>query len=139
LHMYTDLFNAFLLGDNTLRIYKKDKLIFSSDRDRLMPLLEYLDGTSPRPGKVVIFDKIVGNAAALLLVIADCGEIYSPLGSRLAIKTLDKHGIKHFFNETVPYIQQDNKIDMCPMEKLSLGKTPAEFHEVMKNLIKQED
>ncbi|MFC1901239.1 DUF1893 domain-containing protein [Chloroflexota bacterium] len=137
--MYTDFFNEFLSSDNTLRVYSEDKLIFSSDKDRLLPLLEYLSTFSPRREQVVVFDKIVGNAAALLLVIADCREIYSPLGSQLAIKTLDKYGIKHNFLETVPFIQQANKVDMCPMEQLSLDKTPEEFHQVMKELTKQED
>ncbi len=137
--MYTDLFSDFLSSKNTLRIYENSRLIFSSGRDRLLPLLEYLDSSPPPLGQVVIFDKIVGNAAALLLVIANCSEIYSPLGSKLAIKTLDEHRIRHFFNETVPRILQDNGVDLCPMEQLSLGKTPEEFHEIMKNLIKQED
>ena len=137
--MSADLFDEFLLSENTLRVYSEDKLIFSSDRDRLLPLLEYLDAFSPLPEQVVVFDKIVGNAAALLLVIAGCREIYSPLGSRLAIKSLEKYGIKYKFGETVDYIQQANRVDMCPMEQLSLDKTPEEFHRVMKDLIEQED
>ena len=135
----TDLFDEFLLSENTLRVYNEDRLIFSSDRDRLLPLLEYLDTFFPLPEQVAVFDKIVGNAAALLLVIANCREVYSPLGSRLAIKTLEKYGIIYTFTETVDYIQQENRVDMCPMEKLSLDKTPEEFHRVMKDLIKQED
>ena len=136
--MYVDLFNEFLTSDDTLRIYEDSTLIFSSGKDRLLPLLEYLDGLSGNPPHVVIFDKIIGNAAALLCVIANCQEVYSPLGSQLAIKTLDKYGIKYHFSETVPYIQQPSK-EMCPMEKLSLDKTPEGFHETMKGLIKQED
>jgi len=119
-------------------LYEDSKPIFSSEKARLLPLLEYLDGFSPRPRQVVIFDKIVGNAAALLSLIAGCREVYSPMGSHFAIETLDKYGIKYHFTETVPYIQQANRIDMCPMEKLSLGKTPEEFHETMRDLIKQE-
>ena len=136
--MLSDLFNDFLASDETLRVYKDDTLVFSSDKDRLVPLLEYLEGSSSNPRQVVIFDKITGNAAALLSVIADCREACSPLGSELAIKTLDKYGIEYHFTETVPFIQQPNK-DMCPMEKLSLDKTPEEFHEIMKSLIKGED
>ncbi len=136
---HTDLFKEFLSSENTLRIYNEDKLIFSSDRDRLLPLLEYLDTFTPLPEQVAVFDKIVGNAAALLLVIANCREVHSPLGSRLAIKTLEQHGIKYTFDEIVDYIQQENKVDMCPMEQLSLDKTPEEFHRVMKDLTKQED
>ncbi|MFC2038280.1 DUF1893 domain-containing protein [Chloroflexota bacterium] len=133
--MNSDLFNDFLNSTNTLQIYAEDKLVFSSDKDRLRPLLEYLGEVADPPPQVVIFDRVVGNAAALLAVRANSIEIYSPMGSELAVESLDKYGIKHHFNEIVPYIQQPNK-EMCPMEKLSLGKTPEEFHETMKNLIK---
>jgi hypothetical protein len=136
--MYADLFNEFLISKDTLWIYENSKLIFSSEKDRLLPLLEYLDRFSPRPRQVVIFDKVIGNAAALLCVVANCQEVYSPLGSQFAIKTLDKYGIKYNFTETVPYIQQPSK-EMCPMEKLSLDRAPEEFHEIMKGLVKQGD
>ena len=136
--MNTDLFEEFLTSDDTLRVYENSTLVFSSEKDRLLPLLEYLGGLSSNPPQVVIFDKIIGNAAALLCVIANCREVYSPLGSQLAVRTLEKYGIKYNFSETIPYIQQPSK-EMCPMEKLSQDKTPEVFHETMKGLVKQED
>ncbi len=45
--MYTDLFSAFLDSDDTLRIYRDETLIFSSDKDRLLPLMEYLADNKP--------------------------------------------------------------------------------------------
>ena len=134
--MYTPLFNAFLVSDDTLRVYKDSKLLFSSNKERLLPLLEYIDRFAPHHRLVLIFDKIMGNAAALLSVEASCQEVYSPLGSQLAINTLEKYGIKYHITEIVPYIQQPNGEDMCPMEKLSLDKGPEEFYEVMKAIIK---
>jgi hypothetical protein len=136
--MYEDLYDDFLAGNDTLRIYEGSRLIFSSGKDRLLPLLEYLDSPVFHPGRVVVFDKILGNAATLLAVIAGCREAYSPLGSRYAIETLEKHDIEYHFTEVVPYIQQPGG-EICPMEKLSLGKTPEEFHAVMKDLVRKGD
>jgi hypothetical protein len=133
--MYTDLYNAFLDSDDTLRIYRDGTLIFSSDKDRLLPLMEYLADFKPRRQPVTIFDKIMGNAAALLAVKARCREVYSPLGSDLAIKTLEKYGIEYHLTETVPYIMRPDGKGMCPMEKLSIDKTPEEFYREMKNRI----
>ena len=130
--MYQPFFNEFLTSKNTLRVYKSSQLIFSSDKDRLLPLLEYLDKFGSHHQKVVIFDKIVGRAAALLLIQANCREVYSPLGSQLAIKVLDEYGIKHHLTQTVPCIQKPNK-DMCPMEALSIGKEPEEFYQLIRN------
>jgi hypothetical protein len=136
--MYTFLYNEFTASDDALRVYQDNKLIFSSRKDRLLPLLEYIDGFAPHHQKVIIFDKIVGNAAALLSIKAGCREIYSPLGSQIAIRTLEKYGIEYHINEVVPYIQQANREDMCPMEKLSLDKGPEEFYKVLRDAIKQE-
>ena len=96
-----------------------------------MPLMEYLSGTASQHQKVTIFDKVMGNAAALLSVKAGCGEVWSPLGSELAIETFKKYGIVHHLNATVPYIAQADGKNMCPMEKLSIDKEPEEFYRIM--------
>lgn len=133
--MYARLFNRFLTGSDTLQVYKGSKLLFASNKDRLLPLLEYINRFA-HYHQVVIFDKIMGNAAALLAVKASCREVYSPLGSQLAIKTLDKYHIKYHLSETVPRIQKPNGEDMCPMEKLSTNREPEEFYELIGNAIK---
>ena len=72
---------------------------------------------------------MVGNAAALLLERIFCREVYSPLGSELAGETLRRSGIDYHFTEITPYIRGRGQEDMCPMEKLSLGKSPEEFYQ----------
>jgi len=133
--MHEPLFNQFLTSNYTLRVYEGDQLIFESNKDRLLPLLEYIDRFAIYHQKVVIFDKIMGNAAALLSVKANCQEVYSPLGSQFAVKTLDKYGIKYHLAEIVPCIQKANGEDMCPMEKLSIDKEVEEFYEVIKDIV----
>jgi len=133
--MYARLFNEFLISGDTLRVYKDDKLLFASNKDRLLPLLEYIDRFVSYHQQVVIFDKIMGNAAALLCVKATCQEVHSPLGSQLAIKTLDKYGIKYHLTEIVPYIQKADGEGMCLMERLSINKEPGEFYEIVKNKV----
>jgi len=134
--MHQHFFDEFLASDYTLLVYEGDQLIFFSDKDRLLPLLEYIDSFAAYHQRVVIFDKIMGNAAALLSVKASCQEVYSPLGSRLAIRTLDRYGIKYHLAEIVPYIQKPGGGDMCPMERLSINQETEEFYEVIKNIIK---
>jgi hypothetical protein len=133
--VYQPLFDKFLTSSNTLRVYKGDKLIFASDKDRLLPLVEYLEKFASHHRNVVIFDKIMGRAAALLCIKANCLEVYSPLGSQLAVEVLGKRGIKYHLTRTVPCIQKPNQKDMCPMELLSIGKEPEEFYQLIKNLL----
>ena len=132
--MHRRLFNEFLTGGNTLQVFEDNELVFTSNKDRLLPLLEYIEDFAPYHREVVIFDKIMGRAAALLCVKASCQEVYSPLGSQLAVKTLDKYGIKYHITKIVPYIQKANGEEMCPMEKLSIDKEPEEFYEALRSM-----
>jgi len=132
--MYTDLFSAFLASDDTLRIYQDETLVFSSEKDRLLPLMEFIVLQQKDSGQqpVTIFDRIMGNAAALLAVKIHCREVYSPLGSELAVRTLERYGIEYHLSEIVPYIQRPDGKGICPMEQLSINKEPEEFYREMK-------
>ncbi len=133
--MHAHFFNEFLTGADTLRVYKDDRLIYDSSKDGLLPLLEYIDRFT-HYHQVVIFDKIIGNAAALLSIKASCRKVYSPLGSQIAAQTLDKYNITNHLSEIVPYIRKPNGTDMCPMEKLSIDAGPEEFYEILRKVIK---
>lgn len=137
--MYMRLFNEFLTSSDTLRVYQDNKLFFSSNKDRLIPLLEYIDRYGHNHKPVILFDKVMGNAAVLLSIKAGCREVYSPLGSQLAVKTLDRYSIKYHLTEIVPYIRNLSGEDMCPMEKLSLNKEPEEFYELIRKLSKDHE
>ena len=102
--MNIPLFDDFLISKNTLQVYKGNRLLFASGKGRLVPLLEYIDRFTPHQKDVTVFDRIVGNAAALLLKKALCSRVYSPLGSELAVKTLSSYGIKYHFTKVVPCI-----------------------------------
>jgi hypothetical protein len=130
--MFEHLFTEFLTSEDTLRVYEGARQVFSSKKEGLMPLMEYLSGAAASHQGITIFDKVMGNAAALLSVKADCREVWSPLGSELAVRTLERYGVSHHLNEIVPYITQADGKTMCPMEKLSIDKEPEEFYRVLK-------
>lgn len=129
------LFQDFLAGADTLRVYHGGELIFSSRKDGLAPLLDYIERNKPLKPDVVVFDRITGNAAALLLQKICCREVYSAMGSRLAAETLERFGISYHFNKTVDFITGKDGSEMCPMEKLSLGKSPDDFFVAVTNLL----
>ena len=126
-----DMFKKFLSSSDTLRVYKDETLLFASSKDRLLPLIEYIDTCTPYEKDVTVFDRVVGNAAALLLKKIVCREVYSSLGSELAASTLSGFAISYHFVETAPFILNQSGDDMCPMERLSLGKQPEEFYQVL--------
>ena len=97
--------------------------------------MEYINDFCHDYRQVIVFDKIMGNAAALLCVKAACQEVYSPLGSQLAVNTLDRYDIRYHITQIEPYIRKPDSEDMCPMEKLSLNKEPEEFYEEMQSMV----
>jgi hypothetical protein len=133
--MYPELFSKFLRSGDVLQVYKDGKLLFSSNEVGLAPLIEYIDGFGPYHRQVIICDKIMGNAAALLCARAACQKVYSPLGSQLAARTLSKYSIKYHFGEMVPYIQKPDGQGMCPMEGRSIGKEPEEFFNIARDAV----
>ena len=133
--MYATLFEEFINSGDSLRIYQKETLIFASRRNGLIPLMDYLSA-KPRGQDIYIFDAVIGNAAALLAVKGGASEVFSPLGSAIAIKTLDKFNVAYTFIQTVPHILRADGKDICPMEKLSLEKTPEEFYTALKAVLK---
>lgn len=98
-------FEEFLSSTDTLRVYKEDRLLFSSKKNMLMPIIEYIDACDGNRD-VVIFDKMVGNAAALLAIKAGCTEVFSPIGSEAAVKTLERYSIKYHLTQIVPRVKR---------------------------------
>jgi len=128
-------YKQFLKSKDSLRIFEGATLIFSSQKDRLVPLMEFIEKRNPNSSDLIVFDRVIGNAAALLLTKIPCKEVYSPLGSAMAVVTLKNAGIESHFDETVDCIKDNSGENMCPMEKLSQGKTADEFHTAMKERI----
>jgi hypothetical protein len=127
-------FNEFIESKDTLRIYDSEKLIFNSNKDRLLPLLQFIEQHPKGVPGITVYDKLLGNAAALLSVKAGAIEVFSPVGSQLAVKTFEKYGIKYHFNRVVPLIITPSG-QTCQMEKLSMNKDPNSFYEAMTQAI----
>lgn len=123
-----DLFESFLKSDDTLWVLKTNTPIFKSKKEGITSLLDYIEKFSPCNDEVTVFDRVVGNAAALLLERIHCRRIYSAIGSSLALETLKQLGIPSCFVKVVPYIFNRKRDGMCPFEQLSIGKSPKEFY-----------
>ena len=126
------LFKKFLKTEDTLWICLTGNLLFRSTEKGIAPLLTYLQEFPPGPEGVIVFDRVVGNAAALLLKKAFGKKVYSLTGSELAAETLKRLGIAYSFLSVVPYISNRAGDDMCPFEKASIRKSPDEFYELVK-------
>jgi len=134
-----------------LEIWSGNKVIFRSKKEGIQGLLEFIDRASIYgsegkeenevlfaekskrfPKNLIVFDKKVGNAVALLCAYLGVKEIYGAIGSELAKKTLKEFNVKYYFLKTIPNILNKDETDLCPMEKLSFSKTPKEFLDLLR-------
>lgn len=125
-------FERFTKGKFALEIRQKEKIIFRSKREGVGGLLMFIQKHGRSRRDLIIFDKIIGKAAALLFAYLGAKEVYGVIGSKEAAKTLRKFKIKFYFRKTVENILNKAKTGSCPMEKLSRTKTPEELYNLLK-------
>lgn len=97
-----------------------DGEVFTSQERGVKPLLfllkekkEFLKGAS-------VADKVIGKAAALLMVLGEIKEVHTLIISEPAIKVFEKHNIPCFYDKKVTRIVNRTGDGLCPMETLCL-------------------
>lgn len=103
------------------------EIVYKSKLEGLVPLVSCLSNHRQQMQGAVIYDKIVGRAAALLLVLGGVKKVLTPLISHGALAHLRKNGVVVEYGKVVENISNRAGTDMCPMEKLSAGKSAEEF------------
>ncbi len=99
---------------------------------RLMALVD--EGFSLSGGFVC--DRVVGKAAALLMVSLGAKDVYAALLSRPAFECFEKHGVNILYGTLTPAIINRTKDGICPMEKAVLGiEDPKEAYAVLKRTL----
>ena len=73
-----------------------------------------------------IADKIVGKAAAALMISGGITELYAEVISSPALTLIREAGIAVSFGQVVPFIENRDKTDWCPLEKMCSDETSAE-------------
>lgn len=123
-------------SSNSLEVYLADRLIFSHDGNWLHPLFaleKFLAENDYDPHEFLVKDKVVGKAAALILLHFNIGEIEAQLMSRLAKHLLDVNKIPYRYQQLVDRIE-------CKTEALFLKvDNPAEAYRILKKQIDSQD
>ncbi|UCF99108.1 MAG: DUF1893 domain-containing protein [Spirochaetaceae bacterium] len=103
----------------TLRAYAEDREIFSSEGKWLHPLFdleEFLSSSSYPAESLRVEDKIVGKAAALLLVRLGIRAIRAGVLSELGRAVLERHHVVYSAAQTVPRIDCQTEILLAEVE-----------------------
>lgn len=103
----------------SLLVYRGEGVIYSSSERGVIPLLRAVDliGLEGLRGSIVA-DRIIGKAAALLIIYFKASEAHAVLISSPAREVFLKRGLKHSYRREAPQILNHDGSDICSFEKL---------------------
>ena len=109
----------------------------TSDKKGIRRLLELAD-TGADLSRGFVADRVIGKAAALLMVLLGAKRAYGETVSRAALDAFEMHGVAVSYRYLVPYIINRAGDGMCPMER-TVWETdsPEEAYELLHEKMKQ--
>lgn len=110
------------IPEASLIVLMDGEIIFQSFGKWLYPLFDFELFLKDHPidmGRAVIHDKVIGKAAAMLMVRLGAGSVHGELVSDLAIQVFDHWELPYTFDQRV------ERID-CQTEALLLGEDNVE-------------
>lgn len=110
---------------------KDGQIIYRSKKEGLRPLVFCLKNKKGLLKNAAVYDKIVGRAAACLMIYGQIKSVMTPVISRSALKEFQKYNIPVQYLKTTSKITNRKGDDLCPMEKLSKNKKPDAFARIM--------
>ena len=119
--------------EHTLEAFLGEELIFHSDGKWLHPLFEledFLTATDHEPADLTVRDKIVGRAAALLLIRLGIRDVRAGIMSKLGREALEKYDVKYEYDTLV------DRID-CRTEEILVNEfDPEEAYAILRQRAK---
>lgn len=88
-----------------------------SDMSGVRPLMMWLENQPELLRGACVADKIIGKAAALLLLYGGAARIYGDVMSDPAIAILRQNGIPYTFATRVEHIRNRTNTGVCPLEQ----------------------
>jgi len=113
----------------SLALIEGDKIIFTSSDHGLRPLLTCLEKYRGQKDKMILYDKVIGLAAAKLVVYYGIIDgIRTQVASRPAKEFLEANGVAIAAGAVVENILTGDRLSVCPGEVIALNTTdPADF------------
>lgn len=94
-------YSSYLMGINSIMSKVKDDSLYFKNQ--------------------MIIDKVVGKAAAMLLIRSQVSYIHTVVLSQSAKEQLDKYHIQYSYDRLTEYIKNRTHTGMCPMEETVLN------------------
>ena len=108
-----------LTSASTIAVVSNEE-VFTSQERGVKPLLHLLTEKKGFLKGASVADKVIGKAAALLMVLGEIKEVHTLIISEPAIKVFEKYNIPCFYDKKVDRIVNRTGDGLCPMETLCL-------------------
>jgi len=105
----------------SLVIVKSGKVLFETESHGISGLLKAIKQLKSNMAGASVADRIVGCAAALLLVYSGVAAVFAVTVSEGGLEVLETNHVFHEFGRRVPRILDSKKVDVCPFERLVAG------------------
>jgi len=102
-------------------------ITLTSNLAGVRPWMQWLRECPETLINATVADRVVGKAAAMLMIKAGIKALHTPLMSQHAYLYLRNQSIEFTFDQIVPYITNREKNDICPLEKVVLDESDAEI------------
>ncbi len=117
---------------NSLMVYKEGELIFESSLGGIRPHLVAIDKLGQELEGTLMVDKILGRAAAFLVIYSKAAEAIGAIVSTPGKLVLEEYGLRFSYREEVPHIKMENGVIYCPFERMVQGiHDPVEAYEAI--------
>lgn len=113
-----------LIQQDLTCIVRHHHTLFKEKANGIQPLLRFIEQGVLENSEVI--DKVIGKAAALLMVYGNVSCVHALTISEHALQVFRDHHIPITFDVCVPYIINRKKDGMCPMEQTVLSCNDAD-------------
>ena len=107
-------------GRYTCVAVKGENVLLCSSKRGIAPILEQLEENPGFFSGASVADKVIGKAAAMLLIYGGVSSVYAETLSEHAATVLEQYAVSFSCHKRVPYIINRAGDGMCPMEKCVL-------------------
>lgn len=129
--------NKLMEGQFSCVLVKDGEVLMTSKDRGIRPIIKMLMEDQNSLKDRVLADKIIGKAAALLVVFGQVEYLYAHVISDCAKNILEKNNIVVNYNHIVPYIMNEDGTDKCMMEKMVEDiEEPSEAFALFKDFFK---
>lgn len=135
---YLELAKADLGKEGTVCVIvdSRDGSIYRSNQRGIRPLMDWLEHMPEILKDGSIADRVIGKAAAFLMIYGGIKEVYTELISQPALEILAANGIPCDYEKVVPRVLNRDRTGLCPMESccLQVHEPEAAFEVLRENL-----